>query len=399
MAWPRTVRGLFFAAMAVFLVTIGIGIINGLDLYEFNRDQLLTHVHTGTLGWITLSLVALTAWFARGIDARLAWALGIVIPIYALSFLMPPGVIRWGLGTVLLIAIVWLVVWAWGLYRAQRSLPSLAIALGFTTFAYGAVIGVLRQVQLAGNALPFPASADIVGAHASAMVFSYLILVATGLLEWRLLGTTNLPRAGLVQAGALFAGGLLLSFTLLFLPPDAVQPVGGLDLLLNLVAIGIFAARVLPTAFRTSWMAGAGRHLAASGTFVVIAMLIFLYVIFRVISDTSLSGDLTPLLGILTASDHAAFIGVVTNLVFGGLLILTADRRAGGAWAEQVAFWGTNLGLAVFLVGLISGTVIFKQIGAPVMGVSLLVGLAMIASRLVSSSLSGSEAAAEPAPA
>ena len=44
-----------------------------------------------------------------------------------------------------------LVAWAWGVYRARRSLPALAIAMGFTTFTYGAIIGVLRQVQLANG--------------------------------------------------------------------------------------------------------------------------------------------------------------------------------------------------------------------------------------------------------
>ena len=85
-SWTRQVRGLFFVAMAVFLVTIAIGIVNGLDLYTFDRNQLLTHVHSGTLGWITLSLVAASTWFARGIDRRLAWALAIIIPIYVAGF-------------------------------------------------------------------------------------------------------------------------------------------------------------------------------------------------------------------------------------------------------------------------------------------------------------------------
>jgi hypothetical protein len=244
MAWSSVVRGLLFAAMAVFLVTIGIGILNGLDLVDFSRDQLLTHVHTGTLGWITLSLVALSAWAARGIDRRLAWALGLIIPVYALGFLVAPA-IRSVIGGALLLAILWLAVWAWRGYGARRSLPSLAVALGFTTFTYGAIIGVLRQVQLAGGPAPFPSTADVVGAHASAMVFSYLILVATGLLEWRILGTAGLPRAGLVQLGALFLSGAILSFTLLFLPPEAAQMAGGLVLLLNLIAVGFFAVRVL----------------------------------------------------------------------------------------------------------------------------------------------------------
>jgi hypothetical protein len=384
------VRGLFYAAMAVFLVTIGIGILNGLDLVDFSHDQLLTHVHTGTLGWITLSLVALSTWFAQGIDRRLALALGLIIPVYALGFLVMPA-IRSGIGAALLVAILWLVVWAWRTYGAHRSLPSLAIALGFTTFTYGAIIGVLRQVQLAGGPTLFPSTADVVGAHASAMVFSYLILVATGLLEWRILGTRGLPRAGLVQLGALFLSGALLSFTLLFLPPEAVQMVGGLVLLLNLIAVGIFVVRVMSKAIRTDWMAGGARHVAMSAIFVLVAMAIFLYVIYRFISDPSIAQDPTAIVGVLTASDHAAFIGVITNLVFGALLTLTADRHDGGRIADQIAFWGTNLGLALFLVGLIGSVTILKQVGAPLMGVSLLVGLAALAMRLRSSSLAAAE--------
>lgn len=35
-----------------------VGILNGLDLVEFDRKALLTHVHAGTLGWITLGFFA-----------------------------------------------------------------------------------------------------------------------------------------------------------------------------------------------------------------------------------------------------------------------------------------------------------------------------------------------------
>ena len=381
------VRALFYVAMAVFLVTIAIGIVNGLDVYTFDRNQLLTHVHSGTLGWITLSLVAASAWFARGIDRRLAWALAIIIPIYVAGFYLAIPWLRAVVGVALLVVILWLVVWAWGIYSGNRSLPALAIALGLTTFTYGAIIGVLRQIQNAGGPNIFPPTADLVGAHASAMVFSYLILVSMGLIEWRVRGTTGLPRAGLLQLGTLFAGGLILSGTLLFLTGDAIKAAGGLDLLVDIVAVAIFAVRVLPSALRTNWMAGAGRHFAVSALFVLVAMAIFLYVIFKFISDPSLAQDPTPIAGILTASDHAAFIGVVTNLVLGLLTALTADRGDRWPWASQVVFWGTNLGLSVFLVGLVAESSIIKEIGAPTMGVSLLVGLAALAKRLRDSEL------------
>jgi hypothetical protein len=114
----------------VFVVTIVIGILNGLDVVEFNRDQLLTHVHSGTLGWLTLAIVAASAWLAGGIDRRLAYALAVLIPIYVLAFYLAIPWLRAAVGGVLLLAIVWLVVWAWQMARANPSLPRIGVALG-----------------------------------------------------------------------------------------------------------------------------------------------------------------------------------------------------------------------------------------------------------------------------
>lgn len=390
--WPPVVRRLLYVAMGLFLVTIGIGIVNGLDLYEFNRDQLITHVHSGTLGWITLSIVAVSAWFAHGIDRRLAWSLAILVPIYVGSFYVAIPELRAIAGSALLIAILWLVVWGWGVASARSSMPAIAIALGLTTFTYGAVIGVLRQIQLAGGPSPFPATADIVGAHAGAMVFSYLILIAMGLLEWRVRGTMDRPRGGLVQIGLLFAGGVIISLTLLFLSAEALQAAGGVYLLVELVAVAIFALRVVPAAIRIDWAGnGAARHLAASAIFVLVATAIFLYVIYRFISDPSIAGDPTSIVGVLTASDHAAFIGVITNLVLGLALAFSADRHEGGTTAEHAAFWLMNVGLVVFLVGLIAENPDLKRIGSPAMGVGILLALAVVAMRLRASDLSATE--------
>ncbi len=386
--WPRLVRGLYLTAMAVFLVTIAIGILNGTDAVDFNHDQILTHVHSGTIGWISLSIVGAAAWFARRIDPRLAVSLAVVVPVYVLAFYVAVPWLRAAAGGVLLLLILWLVVWAWQVATERGSIPAIAIALGLTTFTYGAIIGVLRQLQLAGGPSPFPSSADIVGAHASAMVFSYLILVAMGLLEWRILGTTDRPRGGVAQLVLLFAGGVVISGTLLFLPKAALQPAGGLYLLVELIAVVLFAIRVLPRAVRVDWAGDAGgRHLATASIFVVAATFIFLYVVLRIVSDPSLDVTNPQISGVLTASDHAAFIGVITNLMLGLLYVLTADRPDRWRWAGSVVFWAVNLGLVVFLVGLVGDQVALKRIGAPVMGVGLLVGLALAADRLRFSSL------------
>lgn len=304
------------------------------------------------------------------------------------AFYIANPTLREVVGGILLIAILWLVVWAWRLAASRASLPALAIALGLTTFTYGAIIGILRQVQLAGGPTPFPATADIVGAHASAMVFSYLILIAMGLLEWRTLGTTDRPRGGVAQIVLLFVGGVIISFTLLFLLREAQQPAGGLYLLVELIAVVLFSIRVLPRAVRVDWSRdAAGRHLAVSSIFVVVATLIFLYIVFRFISDPALDVTNPQIIGVLTASDHAAFIGVITNLMLGLMLALTADRAGRRAGLDQLAFWGVNVGLVIFLVGLVLNEVALKRIGAPLMGVALLLALALAAERLLSSTV------------
>src|SRR3989304_2987812 len=61
------VRMPFEGALAIFLVTVLIGVLNGLDLVTFERPTLLTHAHAGTLGWITLGVFAASLWlFGEG---------------------------------------------------------------------------------------------------------------------------------------------------------------------------------------------------------------------------------------------------------------------------------------------------------------------------------------------
>jgi hypothetical protein len=375
-------RRMYLVALAMFLVTVAIGILNGLDVVDFTHDQLLTHVHSGTLGWISLALVASAMWLTRAVDARLAVALIVLIPIYVAAFFTGSLPARAVTGTALLVAIVAVLVWIWGRARTDRSFPVLALALGFTIFAWGAIVGVLLQVQMASTTQIFPLSGDIVGAHAGAMVFGYLILVAMGLLEWQLMGATARTRGALVQAGALFAGGAVISLGLLFLGQDAA-PVAMLDLVLELVAIVIFAVRVLPSALAVGWGRATGkRHIAASAVFVPIALAAFLYVIVTFIT----AGPQGVTGRMLEASDHAAFIGVISNLVFGLIATATRDRGEDLGIAGQVGFWLMNLGLLVFLTGLLTDSDQIIRVGAPSMGVGILVVMGISAMRLLGSS-------------
>ena len=376
-----TVRRLLLVALAVFLVTVTIGMINGLDLYDFNRDQLLTHVHSGTLGWITLALVAATMWVDRRSEPRIALALMILIPIYVVAFYTGNLAFRAISGSVLLLAILWLLAWVWSI-TDRSSLPSLGIALGLTSFAIGAIVGVLIQIQLASGTNVFPKGADQIGAHAATMVFSYLILVVMSVLEWRVLGTRGRPRGGVIQLGGLFLGGLVIMLTFLF-AADQAQKVLGIYLLLQLIATVLFAVRILPKAVSIDWLAaGSARHFAASAIFVIVAVALLIYLIFRFMTAADPTDTSALPVGVLTASDHAAFIGVVTNTIFALIGVVTRGRSSRGDVLGQIGFWAMNVGLAIFLVGLSVESAEIKRVGAPLMGTGILVLMAMAAMRL-----------------
>jgi len=237
---------------------------------------------------------------------------------------------------------------------------------------------------------------DVVGAHAATMTFAYLVLTAMGILEWRLRGTQGYPVLGLVQVGTIFAGGLLLAATLLLVDGTSesgaqlTQAAGGIDLLLNLVSVVLFVVRVWPTALRTAWMnASARRHWHLAAIFVPVAMGLFMYVVYLFISNP----DPTAFpVGILVALDHTVFIGVITNLALGHVLTLSNDRAESWSWAEQPLFWILNVGFVVFAAGLVAESAEIKRIGAPIMGVGALLGIALTYVRLWASDLRGAEA-------
>lgn len=394
-SWVVTARDLYLVAMAVFVVNIVIGILNGADVVEFDRNQILTHVHAGTVGWLTLTIVASTFLLFQAADRRLMLGLAVLVPIYVLAFYTGNLPFRAIGGVALLIAIGWLLWWVWQQYLGgERSLPRLAVTLGLTTFAYGALIGVLLQVSFAAGTMLLPGEG--VGAHASAMTFGYLVLVAMGFIEWRILGTRDLPRLGVVQVGALFLGGLIISISLL---ANASQAGGGIYLLTQLVSVIVFAIRIWPRAFRINWTeANPIRHFAAASIWVVVALGMFMYFVSVFIASGATTPDPNKLpVNILVAADHAAFIGVLTNITLGLLTVLLLRTNARRAMIGQVVFWGVNLGLLVFAIGLVVNTAEIKRIGAPVMGITLLLALGILAYTALREPLETSEADLEPA--
>jgi hypothetical protein len=117
-----------------------------------------------------------------------------------------------------------------------------------------------------------------------------------------------------------------------------------------------------------------------------------MYLVFTFITAANPDDPAAFPLNVLIASDHAAYIGILTNIVLGLLtvLVLRADVRRG--WVGQLIFWGVNLGLIVFVAGLILDTAAIKRIGAPVMGITLLIALGLLAWTALREPLEASEA-------
>ena len=397
------IRAIYQVAMLIFVVTVVIGILNGLDLVDFSQDALLTHVHAGTLGWLTLGILATTLWIfsddggapvSPGATRGLALLAVASIAAYVVAFYS--GVIFWRavLAVPVLITILWFLGWIWAALRAApMTMARLGILAAVVMLLLGGTIGTLIQIQFATDAQIFPTDGDPIGAHVVAMAFSYLILFGMVVAEWRLKGAaTPVSRGGVAQISFLILAGLVTMAALMF----NVQAILPLSLLLEILAVGFFAVRLGGSVRRVSWLAsGSGRHFAAGAIFIGVDIALVMALIGSVIAN---QGDIeaTPA-GLAVASDHAVFIGVMTNALLGSILFL--GERAGRALSSAVSgliFWAVNIGLVGFLVGLLMDTRTFgeyqaggtaefqvvKQIFAPIMGLGLLLAIAVLSAAL-----------------
>jgi hypothetical protein len=273
-------------------------------------------------------------------------------------------------------------VWVFGA-RAGRELtvPGLSMLLASVNLVIGGLLGVVLGLAHAGL---FDLSNEIAGAHPAMMVVGYLILAGVALDEQLLDGTERLTRLGAWQAYLFFGAGIALVLGILL----DVQPLLGLNLLGEVVGVVIVLVRLRRRIAGAGWSGGgAARHGAASVLWLVPALGLLAYLIVNYIEDF----DLVPM-RLLLAVDHATFVGILTNAILGLLLVATAARRATWAWADDLVFWGVNLGLVGFVLGLVADTAVIKRVSTPVMGTAILLGLLTAAVRLRGSEQSRAEA-------
>ncbi|MBV9231437.1 MAG: hypothetical protein JOZ18_19165, partial [Chloroflexi bacterium] len=122
------------------------------------------------------------------------------------------------------------------------------------------------------------------------------------------------------------------------------------------------------------------RFFAISAIFVVVNIALTVYLTVSLIRG-AFPADAIPS-GLLIALDHSMFIGVMTNAIFGLIRGATEEQRSLWPWAEDVLFWGMNIGVTGFIITLLTGALILERVFTPIMGLSILLGLLVYAMRM-----------------
>jgi len=378
-----TARTVYKAALGIFVITIVIGILNGMDIWEPDHNSLLTHVHAGTLGWITLAVIG-TAMLVfeggAGSDAvaaarRLGMFSVAAAGIYVIAFFSGTGIQRPIAGTLMLVAIAWALTWVSGRFAAtETTIPRLGLLLSIVSLTIGAVLGVLLGLFIARGSIPglsSDAAQSLAGAHPPAMLIGYLILAGAAIADWLLGGPDD--RSGRLVVWSLFVAGILVNISFIFSIDALIQ----LSSLLEVIAIVTFVVRMWPRIRPSAWTSGDDDNFARlSVVFLAVGIALLVYVV-----QLFVSGQLDPEtgegpVGVLLAFDHSMFIGVMTNALFAVI-----GKVAGGP-GDRAVIWGVNSGLVIFLIGLITDTTVLERVGAPLMGLALLYGIYLFSRRL-----------------
>ncbi len=391
--WPAA-RVTFLASLVLFVITIVIGILNGLDLYEPDHDTLITHVHAGTLGWITLATTgAAFLMFAPASASAesvrravsMAWVMAGAIALYVLAFLAGdriPGdrIQRPIVGTLLFIVVVWFAVW---LFSANKSAESSSVArlgllLAWVSLMIGSVLGVALGIYTAKGEIPGlddETAAAVAEGHPPAMVIGFLILAAMAVIEWLFRNHVRWSddRLGSTQMWMLFTAGTLANIG--FLSRMEEELLGPANLLM-IAGIVILLIRYRSEMMPAGWSgAGAGAFVRMSALFLVLYVVLGTVLIAQVIGGSMDFDALTESqLGLLLAFDHTMFIGVMTNVLF-ATIVLGGLGRTEVTTIDKVALWGVNLGIVGFIVGLLAVSAPLKRISTPIMGLALLAAI------------------------
>ena len=369
------IRLILQVAMVLFIYTVVIGILNGTDLVTFERKPLLAHLHVGTLGWLTMAVFAGSLWlFGVAGEERneMRWAARLApfaALLYNVAFFTTEGMLRPVGGTLMMIAI--LVFFVWGVARAritQLSVPHLGLLAGLATSVVGALFGVLNGIRIAQTDSSL--SERLGEAHPAVMVIGFLVPVGMAFIEWTV-------RPDSVHERATRAGQLQILFPVLGATALAIgilanaEPMIMLSLPLEVAGLIILLVRTVPTSRTISWVdGGLARHGVTATIFLIVNIALLVYLISKYIDDFEAAPR-----RMFLALDHSIFVGVLTNAILAMIALTLRTPRA--RWVDEAVFWGTNLGIAGFLIGLVSDTTPIIRVATPVLGAAILLAVAV----------------------
>jgi hypothetical protein len=171
---------------------------------------------------------------------------------------------------------------------------------------------------------------------------------------------------------ALFGSGLLVNVAVIIDNDGLIQ----VSTLLEVIGIILFI--VLMWSRITSWVGRGSLNFAQMAVvFLAVGMVLFVYVVSLFVSGQLDPETGTGPVGVLTAFDHAMFIGVMTNALL-AVIAATAGEQVLRWWS----LWALNGSLLLFLLGLTFDVAVLKQIGAPLMGLFLLHAIFTVLPRL-----------------
>lgn len=373
---PSSSRNLFRAALVIFIITVVIGILNGIDVWDPPRNTLLTHVHAGTLGWITLGVFAGAIWMIGG-DARtgvMATYSIVAVAAYVLAFwsvdLTDTVSIQRPIGgTLAFIAMVWVFWWAVRSMRGRSyDVAQFGLVLSLAFLVFGAVLGVMLGLQLADVEIVAPENAiRLAESHPGAMVAGFVVLAGLALIEWLIQPDAPAIRdskIGAIQMILLFVAGIVLVLGFLLDIQELLQLGVPLQVVGALILLGRHGKRLAPSGWAGE-MASKYVRVAVLGLIAVIALIAVL--VSRIVGGA----EFADVVHIALAMDHINFLLVSTTLIF-AMMSLGLDVSLA---ADRVIFWGVTIGTTGFAVGLLLQEAVVKRIFTPILGLVLLHGI------------------------
>jgi hypothetical protein len=401
----RAERVLLFGALGMLLVSAAIGDGSATGALGASGPALRAHVHAGSLGWITLAVLAVALRMATGSygsSGSRAWAdlLSWLAVAATLAFVVADAIgsaaaRAWTGAPVLVViaAFTGLLGWLVTTRRAGRapwSVPGLGMGAALAVLLAASALGALA----AGAAAP----ASLSDARSAALSVPFVVLAATSVLEWAVVsasgeaglrepqrrvcdldagGETQPTTAGLVQVGALGLAAAALIAGVLTRNLALVEA----NVPLELGGIAIFAVRVGPALLTSGTRAGRSWFVTGAVGLAVDVGLVA-HLVFEVGQRRYVTAAMIP--GWLPfAVDHVTFVAVGTACLFGTIAVMTG-RQEGAHWhrADALAAVGLVTGLAGTTVGIGAGSPVLEWTSSAVLGLAVLGAVAVAAARV-----------------